>query len=98
MYLSSRQKNHKEELDFLLILNGFSGTVNASITTYTYINYDILQRCKEFVKKEVPNYCNNRWYKCKYSFLERILFYLFQINIKLYVVGFKLAQKIKHTI
>lgn len=92
------EKIYKEELDFLLILNGFSGTVNASITTYTYINYDILQRCKEFVKKEVPNYCNNRWYKCKYSFLERILFYLFQINIKLYVVGFKLAQKIKHTI
>ena len=45
------EKIYKEELDFLLILNGFSGTVNASITTYTYINYDILQRCKEFVKK-----------------------------------------------
>ena len=42
------EKIYKEELDFLLILNGFSGTVNASITTYTYINYDILQRCKEY--------------------------------------------------
>lgn len=46
------EKIYKEELDFLLILNGFSGTVNASITTYTYINYDILQRCKEFVKRK----------------------------------------------
>lgn len=92
------EKAYKEELDFLLILNGFSGTIKASMTTYTYINKDILKTCKEFIKKEVPKYYNNRWYKCKYSFLERMMFCLFQINIKLYVLNFKLASKIKRAI
>lgn len=92
------EKIYKEELDFLLILNGFSGTIKASIVTFTYTNYDILKQCKEFIKKEVPDYNNNKWYIYKYSFVERMMFSLFQMNTRLYVFSFKLARKMRHII
>lgn len=86
---------YKEELDFLVILNAFSGTFFMTMRNYTYVNYKLLNNSKQFIMNYLPNFEKNKWYKYKYSRPKRLLFAMAKINTRLFVVMYKLGDLLR---
>ncbi|WP_307768494.1 glycosyltransferase [uncultured Bacteroides sp.] len=89
---------YREELDFLVILNAFSGTIFMCLSNYTYINYDLLNKSRNFILDYLPNFTSNKWYNYKYGVRSKFLLKLAKTNIRLFVVTYKSYNFIKSVI
>ena len=78
-----------EELEYILILNGFTGMIRSCMLSYTYINYDLLNKSADFCRTFTPSFKCNKWYIMDYSITEKFLHRVFLRNIKIYTILFK---------
>lgn len=86
---------YREELNFLVTLNSFSGTIFMCMNNYTYVNYDLLNKSRKFILEYLPNFTSNRWYNYKYNNTQKILLLIAKTNICSFVIIYKFLEYIK---
>lgn len=85
----------KEELEFLVILNAYSGVIFASMLNYTYINYELLNRAKNYILNYSFKFEDNKWYIQLFSKTDQFLMKVARFNVSAFVVYYKIVALLR---